>query len=277
MEVNTLTLIRAAHLFSGVISELKYRDGWLCFGPEFAEFVVARTIEWWELYEHPALLRTSMAAVLFKPEQWKRFANSPNKRKTIIRETFALVDDSSEWEASFGEDIAVALGRGPVSPEHQKQATERVELLCAALIGNLYNYLAVMVFGQSLCQLVAHARDGSDDALVHAAQVDRTVLNLPHFRQRLAQAQLTGDSNFLDMLSYRLRNPLLRTKLRHPELRLAFAILQDEGELDHGKRRPYSELMDLCREAKVYKGDDVDAFRKTLTEYLRAQRKRKDF
>lgn len=277
MEVNALALIRTAHLFSGVLSELKYRDGWLSFEPEFAEFVVSRNIEWWGLYEHPTLLRVAMGAMLFTPEQWKRFANDPNRREVMIRETFALVEDSREWEVLFGEDIAAALGRRPVNPEHQKRATERVELLCAALVSNLYNYLAVMVFGQSLCQLVAHAREGNDDALVHAAQVDRTVLNVPHFQQRLAQAQLAGDSNFLDMLSYRLRNPLLRTKLRHPELHLALAILQDKGELEPGKRRPYGELMDLCREAGVYKGDDVDAFRKSLTEYLRVQRKRKDF
>lgn len=277
MEVDTLALIRTAHLFSGVLSELKYRDGWLSFGPEFAKFVIDRKIEWWELYEHPALLRASVAAVMFKPERWKQFAESADRRELIIRETFALVDDSREWETSFGEDITAALGRGPVNPEHKERASERVDLLCAALIGNLYNYLAVMVFGQSLCQLVAHATEGSDDVLVYAAQVDRTVLNLPRFQQRLAQAQLTGDGNFLDKLSYRLRNPLLRTKLRHPELRLAFAILQDEGLLEPGKRQPYGKLMDQCREAGVYKGDDVDAFRKTLTEYLRAQRTRKDF
>lgn len=277
MDVAIQTLIRSAHLFAGVLAELQSHDGWLSFESDFAKFVTAQGIEWWTLYEQPTQLRIVIGAVLFTPAQWKSFAHNPNRREVIIRETFALVDDSREWEASFGTDIDAALGRTPVTQERQKMAMERVELLCAALVANLYNYLAVMVFGQSLCQLVAHAREGSDDALIHAAQVDRTVLNLPHFRQRLAQAQLTGDSNFLDMLSYRLRNPLLRTKLRHPELRLAFAILQDEGELEPGKRRPYSELMDLCREAKVYEGDDVDAFRKNLTEYLRAQRKRKDF
>lgn len=218
-----------------------------------------------------------MGAVVFTPEQWKRFAQNPNRREVVIRETFSLAEDSHEWEESFGADIAVALGQVPVTQEHKEQATGRVELLCAALVANLYNYLAVMVSGHSLCQLVALAKEGNDGALISAAQVDRTVLNLPYFQQRIARAQLTGDGDFMDKLSYRLRNPILRTKLRHPELRLAFAILQDEGLLEPGKRPPYGKLLDECREAGVYKGDDVDAFRKTLTEYLRAQRTRKDF
>lgn len=277
MEVGISTFIRSAHLFSGLLSELKCRDGWLSFEAGFTKFVIAQKIEWWELYEYPALLRACMAAVLFKPDQWKWFAESADRRELIIRETLGLVEDSREWEASFGADIEAALGRTPVTQEYREKAMERVELLCAALVANLYNYLSVMVFGQSLCQLLAHGKDGNDTALIHAAQVDRTVLNLPNFQQRLARAQLTGENDFLDKLSYRLRNPLLRGKLRHPALRLAFAILQDQGLLEPGKRPPYGELMDMCRQAGVYDGEDVDAFRKTLTEYLRAQRTRKDF
>lgn len=277
MEVNTVSLIQSARLFSQVLSELNYRDGWLSFEPAFADFVIAQKIDWWELYESPAMLRTAMAAVLFTPEQWQGLLASADRRSDIIRASFALVEDSSEWEASFGEDVAAALGRRPVTAEHKERAKDRVQLLCAALVANLYNYLAVMVFGHSLCQLVAQGKEGQDGALIHAAQVDRTVLNLPLFQARLARAQLLGDSDFLDKLSYRLRNPLLRGKLRHPALRLAFAILQDEGLLEPDKRAKHGELMDLCRQAGVYDGDDVDAFRKTLAEYLRAQRTRKDF
>lgn len=51
MEVSIQSLSRSAHLFANVLSELKYRDGWLSFEPEFAEFVVGKNIEWWELYE----------------------------------------------------------------------------------------------------------------------------------------------------------------------------------------------------------------------------------
>lgn len=52
MGIDRLTLIRAAHLYADVLSELKYRDGWLSFEPEFAKFVIDRKIEWWELCEN---------------------------------------------------------------------------------------------------------------------------------------------------------------------------------------------------------------------------------
>lgn len=279
MEINTLALICAAHLFSGVLSELNPRDGWVSFEPGFADFVIAQKIEWWSLYENPELLRSAMVVALFTPEQLQSFAASPTKRTDIIRETFALAKETEDWEASFGADIAVALNQVPATPKHKKWATDRSELLCAALIANLYNYIAVMVFGKSLCDLLAKAKDGDDTALIHAVQIDRTVLNLPHLQQRLARAQLGGESDFLTGLGYRLGNPHLRSKLSHPSLWLAFAILQDEGMLAPDKRPTYAELMDLCRQASVYDGDDVDAFRKSLTHYLNEQdkRTRKDF
>lgn len=134
-----------------------------------------------------------------------------------------------------------------------------------------------MVFGQSLCQLVTDAKGGNDEAFVRAIQVDRTVLQHPYFRLRLTRAQLSGDANFMDMLGYRIRNPLLRSKLKNPKLWLAFAILQDEGLLEDDKRPPLGELMDLCEKAGVYDKPDVNTFGKALARYLTEQRKRKDF
>jgi len=275
MNVDVKTLLRCAALFSQVLGEMKRDDGWLFFSPESIQLIVGGSvIEWWLLYEDPTRLRTAMVDILFTPEQVAAFAGSKTMRTDITRAALSLVANSDSWGQSFAEDIEAAKRQTSEGVESKRMPTERLQKLFVALAANLYNYLAVMVYGKSLCQLVKETKGGNDEALVRAVQVDRTVLNLPYFQQRLARAQLAGDANFLDTLAYRIRNPLLRSKLKHPELRIAFAILQDEGLLDSNTQE---KLLDFCKEAGLYKGDDMDAFRKTLTAYRREQGKRKVF
>ncbi len=273
MNGDVKTLLRCAVLFSQALGGMKHdnNNDWPSFPPELIQlFVGESVVEWWLLYEDPKRLRAAMADILFTPEQLAAFAGSKTTRADITQAVLALAANSDSWEKSFAKDIEAALKQAPEGAESKQMPTERLHQWFVALAANLYNYLAVMVYGENLCQLVKDAKAGDDQALVQAVQVDRTVLNLPYFQQRLARAQLAGDANFLDLLAYRLKNPLLRSKLKHPELRIAFAILQDEGLLEN---YTHEELLDLCQEAGVYEGDDVDTFRKTLTAYRREQRK----
>lgn len=272
MNVDVKTLLGYAVLFSQALDEMKHDtdDRWVAFKPELAQFVADQNVKWWTLYENPAHLRAAMVVTLFSSEQLSGFIASASGRDDITRATLALTENCHALEASFEVDTGTVFDGTAVTPEHKQAAQERLGLWFVALAANLYNYLAVMVYGKSLCQLVKDAREGDDQALVQAVQVDRTVLNLPYFQQRLARAQLEGDTKFLDPLAYRLKNPLLRSKLKHPKLRIAFAILQDEGLLD---RYTHEELLSLCQETGLYAGDDVDTFRKTLATYRREQRK----
>ncbi|MDE2196935.1 MAG: hypothetical protein KGJ56_07080 [Gammaproteobacteria bacterium] len=274
MYVDTETILSRTKLFAQIFEDMKYRDGWLTFDPEFAEFVAEQNIAWWPLYGNQAQLQDAMALVLFSPEQARKFIASPAGRQDITKAALSRVEYNREWGSSFEADLPNVLGMTPATAKQQKATMERINGWLSALVANLYNYISVMVYGISLCQLVADAMTGNDLALVKAIHVDRTLLNLPYFQQRLARAQLTGDVDFLDMLGYRIRNPLLRSKPKHPKLRMVFAILQDQGLLESS---PYGELLDICRKVGVYAGTDVNAFRKSLGAYRQGQLKRKDF
>lgn len=91
------------------------------------------------------------------------------------------------------------------------------------------------------------------------------------------KAQLTGDEAFLYALAYRIKSPLVSTKIRYKELWLTFAILDDEGLLTLS----HEEIFNICQEVGVYGRqygvEDVGHLTKRLQEYRKLQGNRKIF
>jgi hypothetical protein len=129
-----------------------------------------------------------------------------------------------------------------------------------------------------MCQLVTDAKQGDDNAYRCAVQIDRSVLRLDYFQDRLLRAQFSGDQDFLDKLSYRIKTPILQTKIKYKTLLLTFALLEEDGflsELSH------DELLTICEEVGGYGKDfgveDVGHLRKRLSDYRKLQRNSKVF
>ncbi|MGV3590887.1 MAG: hypothetical protein ACO1PZ_04305 [Gammaproteobacteria bacterium] len=148
------------------------------------------------------------------------------------------------------------------------------------ITGSLHvcNYLALMSFGRTMCDLVTSAKNGNDDDFCHAVQIDRTVLfGIPYFRQRLIRAQVGYEAEFLHKLGEAVKGSILRKKLSYPELMLVFAMLDDEGLLD----MPLNELMDVCEELGVYGREhgteDIDSLRKRRQYYRKMTGTQKSF
>ena len=144
-------------------------------------------------------------------------------------------------------------------------------------ITGLFNYHSLMFHGKTLFHLVSAAKEGNDKAFCLAIQIDRTILNLPYFRERLIKSQFTNDQEFLTRLASRLKNPIIRSRIRYRTLWLTFAILEDEGLLE----LPHEEILDICEDVGVYGKkfgvEDVGHLRKRLNEYRRMQRTSKIF
>ena len=147
-------MLSRTKLFAQIFEDMKYRDGWLTFEPEFAGFVAKQNIAWWPLYENQAQLQDAMALVLFSPEQVRRFMASPARRQDIINAVLSRVEYSRERGSSFEADLPNVLGMIPAMVRQQEATMERINSWLSALVANLYNYISVMVYGVSLCQLV---------------------------------------------------------------------------------------------------------------------------
>lgn len=155
---------------------------------------------------------------------------------------------------------------------------QKLQIAGIAFVTSLFNYLALATHGQKLTTLVQRAIGGDDAAFLMAVQVDKTLLtHLPQFRERYWRAVLEGDANFLEYLSYRIRNPTLRGRNRYHTLWLVFVILDDLSLLD--RELTNEAILDLYKaipEDHVCKPiDDVDYVRKQRAAYLRLKRQTK--
>jgi len=79
-----------------------------------------------------------------------------------------------------------------------------------------------------------------------AVHIDRTLLvKHPHFPERYWRATVTGDSNSLEFLSYRLKNAPMRGQNRYHAQWFPFAML-DEFELLN-KEMTNMKILDIYR------------------------------
>jgi len=159
-------------------------------------------------------------------------------------------------------------------PDEQAKNIKQAQLFVASFLASFYSTISMMVHGQNLPSLVNHAEAGDDDAFLLAVHIDRQILKiLPYFKERHERALMGGESGFLGKLNYRLASPLLKGKIRHKTLWLAFAMLDDSGLLDELKHR---EILDICEAAGVggYKNriEDVNYLTKRLGEYRSYQK-----
>lgn len=263
---------------SWLIRHIERSGGWLNLRADFADALRTLGICWWNYYEDSQKLR-ALSLLMFFPEAEAKIlakGDSVEAIKALLSEVVeidwdSLMTPNEEEIRQFQHELESA------SEEERLEVSKIVAIWLTAIVGTLFNVLAIMTHGRSMCQLVADAKDGDDDAFARAVQVDRTVLELPYFRERMMRAQLGRDDDLLRKVAYRLKNPILNSKIRYRELWLAFAFLQEEGLLDLRRE----ELLDVCEELGVYGKEfgieDVGHLSKRLHEFRRLQRNRKDF
>lgn len=257
-----------------IISYMDSQGGWLPFNDTVLEQLqTAGFGKWSTLYLDEAKLKAAGALTVFGAEDLTNgLVTREIANETVIRlaEEFSADDD---YELPSDEERRKLFSLDSEGPEEQQdELTIQSHLAVWAYVASLLNTISTMVHGRSMCQLVTAAINGDDDALCRAAQIDRTIFILPEIQNRLLVAQFSDDEQFLLDLSYRIRNPILKSKIRYKTLWITFAILDDEGCLD----LPHEEVFDICEEVGVYGKkfgiEDVGHLTKRLREYRRFQR-----
>lgn len=133
---------------------------------------------------------------------------------------------------------------------------------------SFFNDLALAVHGESIYSLVQKAVElEDDDALVKSIQIDRTLL--PYYQDRLWGRTMKGDSDFFDLLGYRVKNPPRRGTNKHPLLWILFNDLYCIGCL----RRSITSKQIL----DVYQKAIPDHPLYSIDDELTVQRQRRNF
>jgi hypothetical protein len=266
------------------LRHIESEQGWVRFPPYLANVITNLKIQ-----NYPLLYTSELAiaAVLLKG-----FLTDDEIRELTTELESATSEERGEFLtesiASLTEEIdSVQIPKTPedqeaarqrflaLSEEEQKKAVKTGQHFFAFFFATFYQNLSVMVHGEKLTSLVAQAVAGNDDAFAKAVQIDRRILTeYPYFRERFVRAQMDGDSDFYDLVSYRVNAAPYRGKIRYKSLWLTFSVLEATGWLNELKHR---EILDICDEAGVggweNRIQEVKYLSKRIQEYREFQKR----
>lgn len=203
------------------------------------------------------------------------FATPQDRGRFFIQFLTAL----DELEPMIGphltkEDIAASRSASEdIDPGDLETLGPLLQQLPTLIMAMFYEYLSVAVHGSPLSTLVLRAKSGDDDAFGKAIQIDGSIsLVIPYFRERLAQAHLEGDKNFLRMIANKMESPGYRGRLKHKSVWLVIGLLDLFGLLDSMSG---NEMLDFCNDVGANNSEtpieDVKNMLKRVADYKRYQ------
>lgn len=260
------------------LSYLEKNNGWINLNEDFISLIQQWDLNWHKYYEDEKLLRTLSALMYFDADELKNI-NKEDGYESLLNEMLALNDEAEDFnfdDLGSPEELAELFNNE--SEDEKNKVLQQFVVFFLGLLSTGFNFLALMLHGHTMCNLVSMAKGGDDDAFCKAVHIDRTVLSLPYFKHRMIKAQLGNDQNFLNVLAYQLKNPLNKGKIKYKTLWLTFLILDDEGLLDI---LSHEEIFNICEEAGVYGKDhgieDIGHMSKRIREFRKYQGKSKIF
>ena len=159
---STVRLLKA--LVPEIDDALQYMEangGWSPFNDDFlAAIQNLKLRNWAELYLDEKKLKTS-SFLGFVGEEALEDVSDPQKLREVIKADFSEFLEEDEFSPPTEAELEKFKTDLESSDEVTQTAiTKRTVLLILGFITTLYNYLALMVHGRTMCQLVADALGG---------------------------------------------------------------------------------------------------------------------
>jgi len=269
------------HILDSILPEIDWlldyveqNNGWLNLSellPELTKNITAWDLPMWAtFYLDEKRMRTLSALFLYDLEELQSITDSNKEQFRLAAKELALelLESADIVELPSASEMTDFFDNA--SESEKARYSKQMMVGIYSFFTTTFNYLSLMTFGKTLCQLVLLAQQGdayADKYLCMAIQIDRTILYLPFVQTRIMKAQLGNDSHFLEQLANHIKRPILSGKIRYRKLWLTFAILEDEGFLD----MPQEQLLDVLEKLGVYGKDfgveDVGHLRNRLFEY----------
>jgi len=254
-----------------LLGHMEESGGWLNFQPEFAENIVAWELPVWSTYYLDQRKLKNLAALCFYDAETLKNISVEDAPQFVEQIKLDAIDVFGEVDdIEFPESSEIREFLETAEDSVREQYFKQMIIGIYAFFTTTFNYLSLMTFGKTLCQLIALAQSDeidSDKSLCQAIQIDRTILQLPFVQNRILKAQIGSDKAFLEQLGNHIKRPILGKKIRYRKLWLTFAILEDEGFLNI----PHEDLLDKLQELGVYGHEfgveDVGHLRNRLFEY----------
>jgi len=261
--------------------------GWISLPSQLLTIIHKLNLQWWRGYEDSKTFNAYQALMFVDLDTLKRIQTqeeADSLRNSLLDESCELVNtelinESYPFTENEKKEIISSITEylDNATEEERIEYWKSVGFYWQGFIMTFFDHLAVMIHGKSMRSLVKEAKLGDDKSFVLAVQIDRSVLKIAYFQDRIQKAQFTQDSNFLDSLGYRIKNPIISGKIKRRTLYLLFSILENEQKLD----MPIKELLALCEFVGVY-GDehgvrDENSLSKRRSEFRKKHGTRKIF
>lgn len=189
--------------YDWILSDMEKSGGWLNLNENLIQNTISLKLEWWKAYEDEKLFNVFRLLMFLDPDEIKEL-NTVEKAEQVNEE---LTNDVYEFIQS--DEYKELTDIKPFTEEGKKEIKKATEKWLAGLseeetkkywtdishywlgfFATFFDLLALMIQGKSMRQLVKEASNGIDASYHQAVQIDRTVLFLPYFQQRLLRAQL---------------------------------------------------------------------------------------
>lgn len=165
---------------------------------------------WAWLYEFPFVEQISILLLLVG---WAKSINDAAAMEDPQAYVIELMKDDSELDALF-----------EANPAEEKN--KYLIWLGTALQRNI---LSIMLFHCSLGHQVVRARNGDDESLFHAVEVDRAAVACQTISDRIARAELSNDKAFFGHLRKALKGPSKKHMEAIQDLRYSIVALRSMG------------------------------------------------
>lgn len=175
-----------------LLEHMEENGGWLGFNSDFIENLIAWKIPIWStFYLDERKLKNLGMLCLYDIEELKSVtpenaAEFNEKAKQDVLDVLGELDFSS---LPSQEEIKSYIDQAEDSEQHE--FTKQTLYWIYSFLTSTFNYLSLMTFGRTICQLITHAQEQgveADKCLCQAIQIDRTILQLPFVQDRILKA-----------------------------------------------------------------------------------------
>jgi hypothetical protein len=270
-----------------MLRKLEGEGRWIRFSPRVHELTARLKCQNYpELYQDEGRIQTALFRAVFENDEEIKEAlielssTPPENQYQLLNEFLQdgidlgqLLDDNmvhiDDLDWSPAGRARAEQDWAKLSPEEQQMAQRFLQYMLSFGLASFFNYLALMVHGRKLTQLVREAMAGNDESFCLAVHIDKSILeHIPYFKERYQLALLNGEQEFITAVNKRLQAPQLQGRIRHRMLYMLFAILEGTFWLDNLKHR---EILDICDRLELDRyGNRIEtenALTKRLIEY----------
>jgi len=124
---------------------------------------------------------------------------------------------------------------------------------------------SIAIHSLPLSNLIEKIREGNDDALFDAVLVDQSIVAAPSIAHRIQIAQLTGDGDFMDLLSKAIKGSRPKRDNRDnslDDLRYMLEVVDEEIGIDNITREKLHDI--LAKDLELYDHDSLGGFKKVI-------------